>query len=371
LLVTLAGDSAIHQSSDYRLSCQGVPTETANGAKQLSIRRLSWMATIGFTGIAIDGQGYVTRDWLYEEGVSVDPFTDPATFVENLAQRGTRELKRFTHYDRRLSVVVSVGMLGRCRLFLVSNFEEPLKSPLGTVLDALRWFEIELSSQPLVLVHGASGAVPKSEKRILKEMFRRNVDPKAMRARLAAINRLAASRYAQTISQGCWVTSTYADGRSQSVNDGEVPGIPYEIGHGLEESGLVRRLLHPPAGNEIVLRQSASAFGPTAPPVEVGEPRLIRFSTPTSSLVGIGQPPGSEFPRLVIAGLSGTVELRKNVWVKAVLNKVTFEIDPARDNAGGPLALEQLKLTNVPTVDGSQPLNWDYIVDLHVGEGRP
>lgn len=67
LLITLAGDSAIHQSSDYRLSFRGVPTETANGAKQLSVHGRSWMATIGFTGIATDGQGYVTRDWLYEE----------------------------------------------------------------------------------------------------------------------------------------------------------------------------------------------------------------------------------------------------------------------------------------------------------------
>ncbi len=259
LLITLAGDSAIHQSSDYRLSFRGVPTETANGAKQLSVHGRSWMATIGFTGIATDGQGYVTRDWLYEEGASVDPLTEPAAFVENLARRGTRELKRVTYFDRRLSVIVAVGMLGRCKLFLVSNFEEPQKTPLRTALDALRWFEIDLSRRPLVLVQGATGAVPKSEKRLLKEMFRRNVDPKALCARLAATNRLAASRYAQTISQGCWVTSIFADGRSQSVNHGEVPGIPYRIGYGLDTPGLVRSLLHPPPGREIVLRQSATA----------------------------------------------------------------------------------------------------------------
>ncbi len=258
LLITLAGDSAIHQSSDYRLSCRGVPTETANGAKQLSVHGRSWMATIGFTGIATDGQGYVTRDWLYEEGVSVDPPTEPAALVENLARRGTRELKRVTHFDRRLRVIVAVGMLGRCKLFLVSNFEEPQKTPLGTALDALRWFEIDLSRRPLVLVQGTSAAVPKSEKRLLKEMFRRNVDPKALCARLAATNRLAASRYAQTISQGCWVTSIFADGSSQSVNHGEVPGIPYRIGYGLDTPGLVRSLLHPPPGREIVLRQSAT-----------------------------------------------------------------------------------------------------------------
>jgi Flp pilus assembly protein TadD len=259
LLITLAGDSAIHQSSDYRLSYQGVATETANGTKQLSINGRSWMATVGFTGIATDGHGYVTRNWLHEESACVDPLTEPTAFVENLTRRGSEELKRVIHSDRRLSFIVAVGMLGRCRLFLVSNFEVPQKPPLGTALDALRLFEIDLSRQPLVLVHGASAAVPKSEKRILKEMFRRNVDPRALGARLAATNRLAASRYAQTISQGCWVTSIFADGTSQSVNHGEVPGMPYGTQHGPEMHEFVRSKLSLPPGSEIVLRQQATA----------------------------------------------------------------------------------------------------------------
>ena len=138
LLITLGGESAIHQSSDYRLSCQGVPTETANGTKQLSVQGRSWMATIGFTGISTDGHGYITRNWLYEEGVSLAPASDPKAFVEKLARRGTEELKRVTSNSRRLSIVVAVATLGRCRLFLVSNFEEPRKSPLGISLDVFR-----------------------------------------------------------------------------------------------------------------------------------------------------------------------------------------------------------------------------------------
>jgi hypothetical protein len=372
LLITLGATSAIHHSSDYRLSCQGVPTETANGAKQLSVRRPFWTAAIGFTGIATDGQGYVTRDWLAEEGISLSPMSEPEAFAEIVAGRGTEELRRVTSYPRRLSIVIPVATLGRCRLFLVSNFEEPLKTPRGAALDILRWFEIELDSHPVVLVHGASGAVPKSDKRLLREMYRRNVDPRALRARLAATNRRAASQrgYAQTISQGCWVTSIFADGHTHGENYGEVPGIPGQIHNGLDISGWVRKFVGPSLDKGLTVRQSAQspfAIGNTGPQPEVGEPRTIQYSTPNTSLTGMGHAPGAEYPRLVIEGVSNTIELRKNAWVKAVLNKVTFEIDPARDDAGDPVAIERLKLSNVPTVGGSQPINWDYWLDLHIG----
>jgi Flp pilus assembly protein TadD len=54
------------------------------------------------------------------------------------------------------------------------------------------------------------------------------------------------------------VTSIFADGSSQSVNDGEVPGIPYRLEHRSDTNSFVRGVLHTPPGGQIVLRQSAT-----------------------------------------------------------------------------------------------------------------
>lgn len=191
--------------------------------------------------------------------------------------------------------------------------------------------------------------------------------------RIANANRVAASRreYDKIISQGCWVNSIFADGHSDGENYGDVQGIPYNIISGFDMSGWLQNSFRPEPGKAIGLRQSFSFVGrvPVPLPAEAEEPRMIRFSTPTTSLQGIGQTPGSEFPRLVIAGLSSTVELRKNVQVRALVNMATFEIDPSSEDAGGPLAIQRVRLSNVPTVDRAQPRMWEYVFDLHIGGG--
>jgi hypothetical protein len=131
----------------------------------------------------------------------------------------------------------------------------------------------------------------------------------------------------------------------------------------------MKNTLFPAPAKQIALRQDCGFTGRLVKglPPEIGPPREITFSTPTTCLQGIGRPTGFGFPRLVIAGLKGTVQLRKNVWVSAVLNNMTLEIDPARNDAGGPLALERLRLPNVPTVNGAQPQDWDYEFGIHIG----
>jgi hypothetical protein len=53
-------------------------------------------------------------------------------------------------------------------------------------------------------------------------------------------------------------------------------------------------------------------------PTEIGEPRELTFSSPTTFMRGIGHGPGSEFPKLLIEGVRRTVVVRKNMFVTAV-----------------------------------------------------
>src|SRR5213592_4296596 len=103
LLITLATHAAIHQSSDFRISDQGVPRETENGTKQLSVTAMRWAAQIMFTGVARDGKGYDTRAWLEDVLASIRADATPDEFLLLLRERGAKELSRVTTYDNRLS----------------------------------------------------------------------------------------------------------------------------------------------------------------------------------------------------------------------------------------------------------------------------
>jgi len=123
LLITLASRSAIHLGSDYRLSDQGIIKETRNGAKQLTVSAVRWVAQISFTGIARDGQGYDTCSWLSDVARSASSDLLPGEFIKALALRGSSELKRVEKYDNRLTIIVGIVAIGICRLFRISNWE--------------------------------------------------------------------------------------------------------------------------------------------------------------------------------------------------------------------------------------------------------
>jgi hypothetical protein len=373
LLITLANKSVVHQSSDYCISdWSGNVVETVNGAKQLSVSAEHWTARVVFTGIAFDSKGYRTLDWLETEGLSLDRKARPEEFIGQLARRGSDELKRVRADRRKLTLVVTFVEGGRCRLFLVSNFEQPGKDQLGAPLDALRWFDLDLSD-PLVLVSGAPGALPRHEKRCLERLFRSSTDPQALRDRMAAANRVAAGRpgYKKLISEGCWVFSLFADGKSYACNFGEVPGIPGQVIPEFDIGAFIRENYHAAPGQQIKIRQMASVrFVMTGPqPAPIGEPREVRFSAPTTSVHGIGQDAGAAFPQLVFEGRSGMVTPRKNEQVTAVLGTVTLEIDPSQGDKGGVVALERLKLLNAPTLDIAQLPTWSYTYEFRGGGG--
>lgn len=369
LLITLANKSVIHQSSDYRLSWGGNVVETANGTKQLSVSAECWTARVAFTGIAFDGHGYHSIDWLREEGVSADSKDGLEAFVKKLSWRGSKELQRVKAEYRHLTVLVAAIEARRCRLFLLSNFEAPRQNWRRMPLDTLQWYEVDLS-KPVVQINGTRGAMRRWDEKCLERTLRKNGNPQAIRDRIAVANQQAARqpRFEKLISEGCWVVSLFADGTEHGQNYGEIPGIPESVMPGYDLRGDLQNILRSAPGKQVVLRQTASVHGaklvPLPPPT--GVPREIRFSTQTTILDGIALGCSVEFPRLTFEGRNGVVIPRKNEQVTAVLGTMTLEIDPT--TLGG-MTLERQKLTNVPLVDGACPRTWDYVFDLHGAVG--
>jgi hypothetical protein len=141
LLITLASEAAVHQSSDYRISdwLTGDIVETLNGTKHIEVSGKNWTARLAFTGIAYDcTTGYRTLDWIQDEAVRSSSDDGCQTFVSKLVTRGTEELQRVTTDHRHFSLLVTVAERGQCRLFLVSNFEAPRENPRPVPLDVLQ-----------------------------------------------------------------------------------------------------------------------------------------------------------------------------------------------------------------------------------------
>jgi hypothetical protein len=83
-------------------------------------------------------------------------------------------------------------------------------------------------------------------------------------------------------------------------------------------------------------------------------------------LKGVGQEAGAEYPKLILEGRHGSVKARKNEQVTATLGTVILEVDP---QGSGSVIVERQRFSNIPTVGGGQPKNWDYSFDLHGAAG--
>jgi hypothetical protein len=160
-----------------------------------------------------------------------------------------------------------------------------------------------------------------------------------------------------------------ADGRSFSINYGEVKGIPdsfvgqMNVGKLLRENLPGSATLKQSAGRSVGKAKDAPHLLPE------GEPRHFQFSNPDALMTGIANVSGGAFDKLRIEGMNGTVSVRKNEPAKVVLAKVHFEAGPT---GPAPRTVQEMPLfarfaiANPPTVDGVQPRNWSYGFDLAV-----
>jgi hypothetical protein len=362
LLITLASTSAIHQSSDYRLSYKGVPLETRNGVKQVHFSAVNWTGFVTFSGISSDDQGYNTISWLTELSSSLDPALSVEAFVSAVAARGTVRLNRATG-DRRLTLLVAAVANSRCQLYELTNWErQDVRDRCGG-LGALSHRQINISV-PTVLVHGARRALPAGAREALLRQYRATADIGRVRAALEACNRLAHSRNRQEISPQCWVHSLFKDGGTAGFNSGRAPGSPTFLWLGTDASQIRLPSEIQQSARTLIQMVGVRGAGVPTPPPE-GPERVAAIISPSAEW----REPNSALPRITMLPSNTQLTLRKNQTVTFPLCTAELEIDPARKYSTPMDLPAYTRIACLPSVDGASPRDWQYICDFKIIDG--
>jgi hypothetical protein len=177
---------------------------------------------------------------------------------------------------------------------------------------------------------------------------------------------LAAAIGVPYISEECWVQSLMANGRSAGKNYGAIAGTPSNINVGGIDLGQFIAMEFPAApGKQLTLLQTVGVRGSGTPaPTEIGEPRSIKFSSPTNALLLAALQGQGSFAQVTIAGLVGDLVVSKNAWSDTTLAKVTVELDQDSAKWPKPFSRKRVPLKCVPIVDGGSPRTWDYSLDI-------
>lgn len=266
LLITVAGVNGIHQSSDFRISDQGKPVETAAGTKQMTITTSRWTAHVAFTGIAREGAGYDTRGWLADLFKKTPSDSTVPALVDDVTGRATAELSRVKTYDTRLTIVIAYFHGMEPGLYLISNFEAPSRGPLSSPDAHATGFRISIES-PIVMANGMPHALSGSERNRLYRLYVSGAAPRAMREALVAANRRAAAqkKYAFGISGECHTCSILPNGRTESENPGEFSGMMTNVMSGFDITEWVQKHMRPAPGKQITLVGTSSFSGYATP----------------------------------------------------------------------------------------------------------
>jgi len=361
LLITAVARDGLHLSSDYRLSDNGKPIETTNGAKQLSVRRTRWLAQVSFTGIAKFGR-YDTRAWIQDVSGSVHAEAPVDDLVATLVECGTKNLASVTYPEKRLTIVIAAVESGNARLFVVSNWETAF-GEMSTVQDEFKSFEVK-AGRPLLLVHGNRKALPRAERRRLKRLVTRMAERTELSSAMANANEAASRASGGTISAECWVASLLTDGNSFGTNYGKVPGTPADIfAGGFDVAAWIAREFPAAPGKKLTLVQSVGYMGPGTPaPTEIGEPRPLLIESPSASFKRDAN--GRSFCTVAMSGIKSTLTVRKNENALTSFGSIVVTGDFAVLRSMKCFSLKRAQLPCPPTIDGAQPRTWNYSLDI-------
>jgi len=329
------------------------------------------VAQLCFTGVAQIGM-LKTREWISQIIAQATQPIDIDLIASEIAIRGTTAVKTLPADRKMLTVVVAIVEHGkRPRLVIVSNMDR-FDGPRRTQpLDKLEVSSI-VPTKPMLRVFGYDAGLSHVNRRYLMRLLRDDSDVNTIKEALASVNKRTAQspNSRGLVSEECMVSSLLFDGSSSTINFGEVKGIPDNFMGNMNVGEFVKTHFKAAPGKHPAFVQSASvsqASTQGAPELlPEGEPRILRFSTPTSTMTGIGNTFGGKFDKLTIGGLSDSIAIRKNEWVSAIINTINLEMGQTTREESGFRLFPGLELENLPTVEGAQPRNWNYTFDVTI-----
>jgi len=225
LLLSLVGSSAIHLSSDFRLTDISTrkPIEDVLGSKQLRFSFQSFTAYVSFTGIAQVGP-LRTADWISQTMFGLSQSITVEDAIRELANAATAHFRNLPKQLRQLTIVIAVVLTQQpAKLFVITCNENPHGPALLEPLEQFAIYEFG-TDKPRVLLYGYTRAVSSVDRKVLKRL-NRNDNREEVRAGLARVNARSAKNSNEMISSGCLVTSVLPGGHVELQNFGGTPGV--------------------------------------------------------------------------------------------------------------------------------------------------
>jgi len=96
----------------------------------------------------------------------------------------------------------------------------------------------------------------------------------------------------------------------------------------------------------------------------IGEERKFELQSAYASTMFNG-PDGTPMAEVVIQAFAGSLPLRKNQILRAVLNRITVRLDSSFKYSGDPLG-SPFEMPAILEIGGAKPRSWTYTVDVRV-----
>jgi hypothetical protein len=353
LILTVGNFRGVHQSSDYQLTDpnSGAPVSDQAGSKQLEAGFKGLHLQLAFTGTAAVRKGGSierTIDWISAELNALPHDSSLQQICDALSRRSASAMAPLGPRGVLTLVLVAATVGKPFRVAVISNSQWSACPPRASTNFRIRIHTIQ---RPFYLISGYRDAVASRERHRLAALSRAtDNEQKRILNTLAEFNAIAAQNSGGYVSEGCWVTSTLADGRvrrSAMQNVGTQGGSIPQLFAGVNHWEVIKRDFRAEPGKELRLDTAATAiFGPgdsiLVPPPH-GEARTFKLSG--ASITGsLRSASGHVCGSIEISQLHCLIHARCNETVTV------------------PFAGVKLRLTQAACADFPEPLlPWPYL----------